>query len=364
MAAAAAAPGDFLHPSLALPPLALTMGDPAGIGLEIALMAWAQRIQRGLAPFVMFGDVVALAQRARHLGIDARIEVAADARSAAAIFHDALPVINMALAVPANPGQPDARNGPAVIASIEAATAAVAHGEARALVTNPIAKSVLYEAGFAHPGHTEFLGALAERLAPGRRFAPVMLLASDELKVVPLTIHIALAAVPGAINTPLITETVRTLWQALGRDFGITSPRIAIAGLNPHAGESGNIGLEDRDIITPAIQALKAEGLAVTGPHPADTLFHASARKTYDAVVAMYHDQALIPIKTLAFDRGVNVTLGLPFVRTSPDHGTAFDIAGQGIANPESLIQALLLAADMASKRALNLTQYNTRRTS
>ena len=365
MAAAGAAAGGTSHPSLAPPPpLALTMGDPAGIGLEIALRAWAARIERGLAPFVMFGDAEALTQRARHLGIDARIKVVADARSAAPIFHEALPVINMALASPANPGLPDARNGPATIASIEAATAAVALGQARALVTNPIAKSVLYEAGFAHPGHTEFLGALAERFEPGRRFAPVMLLASDELKVVPLTIHIALAAVPSAINKPLIFETVHTLWQALRRDFGIAAPRIAIAGLNPHAGESASIGLEERDIIAPAIEALKAEGLTVTGPHPADTLFHASARKTYDAVLAMYHDQALIPIKTLAFDRGVNVTLGLPFVRTSPDHGTAFDIAGQGIANPESLIQALLLAADMASKRALNSTQFKTRRIS
>ncbi len=335
-----------------LRPLALTMGDPAGIGLEIALKAWTQSGDRGLTPFVMFADPDALSQRARMLGLAVPIKTVADASAAASVFHEALPVVAVELASATKPGMPDTRNGRATIQSIEAATRAVVRGEARALVTNPIAKSVLYACGFDYPGHTEFLGALAERHDPGRKFCPVMLLACDELKVVPLTVHIPLASVPDAISKALIFETVRTLWHSLHTDFGLSAPRIAVAGLNPHAGESGAIGTEDRDIIAPAIEALRAEGLAVTGPHPADTLFHAAARKNYDAVIAMYHDQALIPIKTLAFDRGVNVTLGLPFVRTSPDHGTAFDIAGRGIANPDSLIEALLLASDMAGKRA------------
>lgn len=345
--AKAAAP----HPGGA-PPLALTMGDPAGIGPEIALKAWAQQAVRGLPPFVIYADPDVLRQRARGLAMNVAIELVAQPSEAERVFRKALPVMGVTLAAPVRAGVPDARNGVATIASIEAATAAVVAGEASALVTNPIAKNILYEAGFAHPGHTEFLGALAEKHEPGRRYSPVMMLASDALKVVPLTVHIPLTAVPRAITKPLIFETVRTLWQSLRQDFGISAPRIAICGLNPHAGESGTMGREDIEIIGPAIEALKAEGLSVTGPHPADTLFHEAARKTYDAVVAMYHDQALIPIKTLAFDRGVNVTLGLPFVRTSPDHGTAFDIADKGAANPESLIQALLLAAAMASRRA------------
>ena len=339
--------------SLALTqPLALSMGDPAGIGLEITLRAWIERTRRGLAPFVIFADPDAIAQRAHELGLVAPVEIITDLRSSAAVFHRALPVICVPLAAPVKAGVADARNGHATIASIEAAVAAVVKGEASALVTNPIAKSVLYEAGFTHPGHTEFLGALAARHQPGHRVTPVMLLACDDLKVVPLTIHIPLAAVPGALSKSLIIETVRTLSQALASDFAIALPRIAVTGLNPHAGEAGTMGLEEREIIEPAIHSLVAEGLSVTGPHPADTLFHAAARKTYDAVVAMYHDQALIPVKTLAFDRGVNVTLGLPFVRTSPDHGTAFDIAAKGVASPESLIQALLLAANMAARRA------------
>ncbi len=333
-------------------PIALTMGDPAGIGLELTLKAWIARADRSLFPFVIFADPDALTQRARSLGFDVRLEVVTTVAAADGIFHKALPVMRVSLAAPVRAGMPDTRNGAATIVSIEAATAAVMAGEASALVTNPIAKSVLYDAGFVHPGHTEFLGSLAEKHEPGRRFSPVMMLASDVLKVVPLTVHIPLTAVSRAITKPLIFETVRTLWQSLRQDFGIATPRIAISGLNPHAGESGTMGREDIEIIGPAIDALKAEGLAVSGPHPADTLFHEAARKTYDAVVAMYHDQALIPIKTLAFDRGVNVTLGLPFVRTSPDHGTAFDIADKGAANPESLIQALLLAASMASRRA------------
>jgi len=259
----------------------------------------------------------------------------------------------VALRSEAHPGRPDTSNAAAVIASIEAAVAAVALGEASAVVTNPIAKSVLYAAGFAHPGHTEFLGVLATRHHPGHKYHPVMMLACDALKVVPLTVHIALADVPRAVTRALIFDTVRITWDALRFDFGIDAPRIAVAGLNPHAGESGTIGREDEDVVGPAVRELRRQGLAITGPHPADTLFHAEARKTYDAVLCMYHDQALIPLKTIAFDTGVNITLGLPFVRTSPDHGTAFDIAGSGRARPESLIASLKLAEVMAGRRSV-----------
>ena len=242
-----------------------------------------------------------------------------------------------------------------MIGAIDAATAAVMAGAARAVVTNPIAKSVLYAAGFSHPGHTEYLAALAERAHPGARCTPVMMLASDELRVVPLTVHVPVAAVPRLITAALIDATVRTTHAALQSDFAIAAPRIAVAGLNPHAGEHGSIGTEDRDVIAPAVVKLRRDGLDVTGPHSADTLFHAAARTGYDVVIAMYHDQALIPLKTLAFDSGVNVTLGLPFVRTSPDHGTAFDIAGQGKASPESLIAALRLADTLSTRRAATL---------
>jgi 4-hydroxythreonine-4-phosphate dehydrogenase len=264
-------------------------------------------------------------------------------------------VVPIPLARPVEPGRPDPANGAAVIAAIEQATAAVVRGEAAAVVTNPIAKGVLYKAGFTHPGHTEFLADLASRLVGNGPWRPVMLLASDELRVVPLTIHIPLAEVPKALSQELIVETACILNDALVRDFGLgveRRPRIAVTGLNPHAGEDGAMGTEEQTIIAPAIASLRQQGLDVTGPHPADTLFHAEARAGYDAVIAMYHDQALIPIKTLAFDRAVNVTLGLPFVRTSPDHGTAFDIAGTGKASAASLSAALDLAAQMAANRA------------
>jgi 4-hydroxythreonine-4-phosphate dehydrogenase len=344
-------PGTF-KPAMDVPPLALSMGDPAGIGLEISLKAWLARAERGLPAFVLFADPASLSRCARSLGLNVPLITVQHASDACGVFHHALPVMPAGLAVPETAGSPDPRNGSAVIASIERAVAAVASGQASAVVTNPIAKSVLYQTGFSFPGHTEFLAELARLREPSRRFAPVMLLASDALKVVPLTVHIPLASVPAAISKPLIFEAVRTLWDALHNDFAIASPRIAVTGLNPHAGEGATMGREDSTIIAPAIEALKAEGLAVTGPHPADTLFHEAARRNYDAVVAMYHDQALIPIKTLAFDSGVNVTLGLPFVRTSPDHGTAFDIAGKGRANPESLIQALRMAAMIAARRS------------
>jgi 4-hydroxythreonine-4-phosphate dehydrogenase len=333
-------------------PLALTMGDPAGIGLEITLKAWLQRTAEPLAPFCLYGNAAALKDRCRDLSLVVPIVTIEHPHEAPRHFANALPVMDYALAAPAVAGSPDVKNADAVIAAISSAVADAAAGRVRGVVTNPIAKSVLYGAGFEHPGHTEFLAALAQKHWPGRRYHPVMMLACEALKVVPLTIHVPLSAAPGLVTRDLIVTTARITAEALRRDFGIAAPRIAVTGLNPHAGEGGAMGTEDRDIITPALHVLTAEGIRVSGPHPADTLFHAAARKTYDAVIAMYHDQALIPIKTLAFDEGVNVTLGLPFVRTSPDHGTAFDIAAKGIASPLSLIEALKLADAMSRRRA------------
>ncbi len=333
-------------------PLAVSMGDPAGIGLEIAIKAWNQRGEKGLPPFVMFADPGALAARARMLGLNVPIADVATAAEGFDAFSASLPVKAVPLAKPAQAGTPDTANAPAVIASIEQATAAVVGGEALALVTNPISKHVLVQTGFAHPGHTEFLAALGERHAPGKRRRPVMMLASPMLRVVPMTVHCPLASVPAAITRTLIFETVRITFDTLKRDFGLAAPRIAVTGLNPHAGEEGDIGREEIDTIAPAVNELRAEGLLVSGPYPADTLFHAEARRGYDVAVCMYHDQALVPFKTLAFDEGVNVTLGLPFVRTSPDHGTAFDIAADGSASPRSFIEALRLAAAIAGARA------------
>lgn len=329
------------------------MGDPAGIGPELTLIAFDQRHTRKLPPFAVYADPGMLVARAAAIGVDVEISQISDLREARDVFSGRLPVMPVPLAAPAVPGNPDPTNARAVIASIESATAAVLAGHASAVVTNPIAKSVLYAAGFAHPGHTEFLAHLADRANPGAATHPVMMLASDELRVVPVTIHIALADVPAALSRELIVKTARITDSALRRYFGVAAPRLRIAGLNPHAGESGSLGSEDQAIIVPAIAELREAGIDATGPAPADTMFHAAARETYDAAIAMYHDQALIPIKTLAFDRGVNVTLGLPFVRTSPDHGTAFDIAGQGSASPESLIAAIDMAAAMTAADAL-----------
>lgn len=332
-------------------PLALSMGDPAGIGPEITLRAWLDRNERGIDPFVAFADKDVLVERARRFGLNVPIAAVATPAEAFDAFGSALPVLHAPVNARVRAGIGDAANRMAIIGAIEAATAAVVRGEASAVVTNPIAKHVVLAEDFAFPGHTEFLAALAERHF-GKSYRPVMMLASHELRVVPLTVHCALASVPKAITRALIFETVHTTYTALKIDFGIAAPRIAVTGLNPHAGEEGTMGREELEVIGPAIADLRSEGLSVTGPHPADTLFHAAARRTYDAVVAMYHDQALIPLKTLAFDEGVNVTLGLPFVRTSPDHGTAFDIAGEGRASPTSLVAALKLASEIAAARA------------
>lgn len=322
------------------PPLALTMGDPAGIGPELALKAWLARAEIG-APFFALADPEAL--RALSVGLGLGVPIARVTPSeATSAFERALPVVPLAHAAGARPGNPDSAFAGAILESIERAVAYVHAGAARAVVTNPIAKSVLYGAGFRFPGHTEFLGELAARW--GAPVQPVMMIWSEMLAVAPVTIHVALAEAPRALTTELLLSTARIVARDFARGFGVERPRIAVAGLNPHAGEGGAMGREEIEIIAPAIATLRSEGLDVSGPYPADTLFHAAARARYDVALTMYHDQGLIPAKTLAFDSGVNVTLGLPFVRTSPDHGVAFDIAGKGVANPSSLIAAMRLA--------------------
>jgi len=325
-------------------PLAVTMGDPAGIGPDIALMSWLERSRLQLPAFVLYGDPQVLQARARALGTTVPIATVTSPQEASTAFAEELPLIP----VPVSGVDGDA----GIVAAIETAAAAVMHGQALALVTNPIAKRTLNAAHLPYPGHTEYLAELAARHGGGSRPRPVMMLVADELKVVPATVHIPLATAAKALTRALLLETVKITAAALARDFGVADPRIAVTGLNPHAGEGGLIGREEIDVIAPAIAELTAEGLSVTGPHAADTLFHAEARGTYDAAVAMYHDQALIPLKTLAFDRGVNVTLGLPFVRTSPDHGTAFALAGTGKARPSSFVAALQLAAKLGRRRA------------
>ncbi len=317
--------------------LALTMGDPAGIGGELTVSAW-QALRRTGPAFTVIDEPARLA------GIPVRtVETLAEA---AAAFPDALPVLPQALAAAAVPGRPDRANAAATIASIERAVRLAQGGEASAVVTNPISKAVLYAAGFPHPGHTEFLGALT------RCAHPVMMLANDFLRVVPVTVHVSLRAALDGLTTAAIVATARITAAALREQFGIAAPRLAMAGLNPHAGEGGAMGDEEARLIAPAIAALRDEGIAVTGPHPPDTMFTPAARAGYDAAICMYHDQALIPLKTLDMASGVNVTLGLPIIRTSPDHGTAFDIAGQGRADPASLIAALRLAATLAGRRS------------
>jgi 4-hydroxythreonine-4-phosphate dehydrogenase len=331
-------------------PLALTFGEPAGIGPDITLAAWEKRDVFALPPFYLLADPDFLAQRARHLGLDTPIRVVEPGEAIDA-FATALPVVALSERVTAEPGHPDQSSGPAAIASIRRAVADVFAGRAHAVVTNPVAKAVLYRTGFAEPGHTEYLAKLSAEL--GRPAQPVMMLWSPELAVVPVTIHLPVRDVPNRLTRELIVETGRIVARDLKNRFGIASPRLALAGLNPHAGEDGALGAEDGAIVAPAVEQLRREGIDARGPLPADTMFHAAARHTYDAALAMYHDQALIPIKTLAFDHAVNVTLGLPFVRTSPDHGTAFDIAGTGKASPASLVAALKLAARLVSADAM-----------
>ncbi len=324
------------------PPLVLTMGEPAGIGVELALKAWRARGD-GVPPFVLLADADVLRHQAASLGLPADIAVVDDPAAGRRAWSQALPVIHIELAAPVAPGQPTPANGAGVIAAIDLAVALTRDRAAAGMVTNPIHKHVLYEAGFAQPGHTEYLGKLCGVEAP------VMMLTVPGLRVVPVTVHLRLAEAPSALTGNAIVHCGRTTATALRSLFGIAAPRLAVAALNPHAGEHGTFGHEEATIIAPAVARLRADGLAVAGPAPADTLFHAAARATYDAAMCMYHDQALIPLKTIDFRRGVNVTLGLPIIRTSPDHGTALDIAGKGIADATSLIEALRLAAELAA---------------
>jgi len=329
-------------------PLALTLGEPAGIGPDITFAAWRRRAEFGLAPFYLLADPAFVARRAERIAPDVTIAVV-EPQAAGAAFETALPVVDIGVTVSAEPGHPDRSSAPAALTAIRRAVADVYRGVASAIVTNPIAKNVLYRSGFAEPGHTEYLGKLVEE-ATGVAVRPVMMLWSPELAVVPVTIHLALKDVVARLTTDLIVETGRIVARDLRDRFDIARPRLAIAGLNPHAGEDGALGDEDQSVVRPAVERLRSEGIDVRGPLPADSLFHEAARASYDVALAMYHDQALIPIKTLAFDHAVNVTLGLPFVRTSPDHGTAFDIAGTGRADPASLIAALQLAARLSSR--------------
>jgi 4-hydroxythreonine-4-phosphate dehydrogenase len=327
-------------------PLALTMGEPAGIGPEITLLAWAAQRSEALPPFFVIGNPALYAKLAATLGLDVPIREISSPANAATVFGDALPVLPIKLADEVHSGTLSPANARAVMQSIDLACDLAMSGEAAGLVTNPIHKRALYEAGLQVPGHTEYLSARTGGATP------VMMLSCPDLRVVPVTVHEPLSAVAGLLTADMIVEKGIILARALKHDLGIAAPRIAVAGLNPHAGEEGHIGREEIDIIAPAMKRIAEEGVTLFGPLPPDTMFHAAARARYDAALCMYHDQALIPIKTIDFERGVNTTLGLPVVRTSPDHGTALDIAGQGRASPLSLIAAIKLAHDIAGHRA------------
>lgn len=322
-------------------PLALTMGEPAGIGPDLILQLYADRRSLGLPVFAVYGHAGFLTARAERLGLDIDIRAVAP-EDAAEAFESALPVIDIDGDVGDTPGDPDPNTAPVVVGAIAQAVEAVQAGLFRGVVTAPIHKAALYGAGFEYPGHTEFLAALCaeDDIIP----LPVMMLAHDDLRTVPLTIHIPLAEVPGQITHQLILDTIRVIARDLSARFGIAKPKIGVAGLNPHAGEDGMIGDEEVETIIPALATLRQEGIDVFGPLSADTLFYPPHWRNYDCVLAMYHDQALIPIKTVAFDAGVNVTLGLPIVRTSPDHGTAFSLAGTGKASSNSMLAAIRLA--------------------
>lgn len=325
-------------------PLAISMGEPAGIGPDLVLSAYARRAEWSLPPFCVFAHRGFMEARAQRLGFDMQL-IATAPDEADAAFDHGLPIIDVEGMVPDHPGKISPLSGHAVIAAIEAAVAATLRGSCRGLVTGPIQKAALYTAGFRHPGHTEFLAALCAQGATPRR--PVMMLTHGGLRTVPLTIHVPLKDVPRLVTAEALAETLRIVHHDLRQRFGIESPRIAVAGLNPHAGEAGSIGLEELDLIAPTVAQLVHDGLDIAGPLPADTLYYPPHWRMYDVVVAMYHDQALIPIKTVAFEEAVNVTLGLPIVRTSPDHGTALDLAGTGRASPKSFIAAIRMADEM-----------------
>ncbi|WP_239988765.1 4-hydroxythreonine-4-phosphate dehydrogenase PdxA [Paramagnetospirillum kuznetsovii] len=323
------------------------MGEPAGIGGEISLMAWLARTESS-PPFLLIDDPHRLRSLAERLNLAVPVQEIQSVGEAVPVFHRALPVLRLDLPRPVEPGHPHRDNVAAVQASIARAVDLARSGETGAVVTNPIHKKVMQDGGFAFPGHTEFLASLAGE--PSLR--EVMMLACTGLRVVPVSIHVSLAEAVRGLTRGDIVEVGRVTAAALQRDFGIASPRLAVAGLNPHAGEGGAMGREDLEIVGPAVEDLRRAGIDAVGPLPADTMFHARARQGYDAALCMYHDQALIPIKTVDFDHGVNITLGLPFVRTSPDHGTAFELAGTGTASPESLMAAMVMAGEIAANRA------------
>lgn len=330
--------------------LAVSMGDPAGIGLEIAARAWTQRTAQ-TPPFFLIADVDAVNRAAQRAGIELVTRVIDAPAQAAAAFAAALPVLREALREPETPGAPTPANAPAIISAITRGVALVRTGEAAALVTLPIAKATLYAAGFRHAGHTEFVAELCADMVDDGPRGPVMMLATPGLRVALATIHAPLADVPFLLTRARIDQTARVVLRALATDFGIARPRLVLAALNPHAGEGGALGREEIEILNPVAAALRAEGHDVSDARPADTLFHADARTTYDAVIAMYHDQGLIPIKAIDFWGATNLTLGLPIVRTSPDHGTGFDIAGRGVAHTGSFLAAVQMAADIAHRR-------------
>ncbi len=329
-------------------PLAISMGEPAGVGPELILQLFARRRELELPAFCVFGHRDLFRARAARLGLEVTVS-ACTAADAADVFETALPVIDVGGLVPDHPGEISVVSARAVIESITSAVSATLTGACRGLVTAPIHKAALYDAGFRHPGHTEFLAELCAQ--GGKPRLPVMMLAHGGLRAVPVTIHVPIRDVPDLLTRELVAETVRIVAHDLKKRFGLEEPRIAVAGLNPHAGEGGAIGREDQEIVMPAVLDLQHEGITVEGPLPADTLFYPAHWAKYDAVVAMYHDQALIPIKTVAFEDAVNVTLGLPIVRTSPDHGTAFDLAGTGKASPKSFLAAIRMADAMTAVR-------------
>lgn len=325
-------------------PLAITMGEPAGVGPDIILEMYRRRVELGLPPFSVYGPLGFFQKRAERLGVDVPIKSVLPEYVAEA-FDEALPVVSLDGHIADEPGRPVPDTAQTVINAIDRAVADVMAGTARAVVTAPIQKSVLYGAGFEHPGHTEFLAELCR--ADGNAAHPVMMLAAGDLRVVPVTVHVPLHEVPWRLTTSLIAKTVRTLHSSLTGRFGLDAPKIGLTGLNPHAGENGALGDQETTVIGPAIAALAEGGIEVEGPLPADSAFAPGVREGFDAIVAMYHDQALIPIKALAFDEAVNVTLGLPIVRTSPDHGTALEVAGSGKASIKSFANAVRLADDL-----------------
>lgn len=327
--------------------LAVSLGDPAGVGPELLAAAWVSRVPRRVPRFFAVGGAGLLREAARLRGLDLPIQTISHPDEASACFDSALPVLGE-LDMAYTPGAPCRHGAELALASLTEATRLAVMGEAAGVVTGPIAKSLLAQVGFSHPGQTEFV---AEACGVAAADA-VMMLAGPSLRTVPITVHIPLSQVSRTISIELILRRTRIAAAALMRDFGIAAPRVAVAALNPHAGEAGRMGEEEIHIIAPAIAQLRAEGIDATGPHAADALFAPRARPSYDLALCMYHDQALIPLKTLDFDSGVNITLGLPIIRTSPDHGTAFNIAGKGLADSGAMIAALRMAGECAARRA------------